>query len=327
MVIQTDFQLVPVRGGDGRPDGPADLLQGLPGRVRRAGATSYRFVPGPAGAPTVVLLHGWTSTADVTWHGVYGPLSRHFSIIAPDLRGHGVGPRGGSRSRLTDVATDVVGLLQALDPGPVVLVGYSMGGAAAQIVARQRQDLLLGMVVCASASPLCSSRSARLGSALLRVASRLGAAVPDPPLRLLASAVMRILFGDTDFERWVRARTSCHSWSEVLSLGADVVSFDSRGWIGELDVPSAVVVTTADRFVSPRRQHLLATSLDAPAVCVDGDHSICLARPVEFAEALRRACHSVVQLTGDRSPSALTVPPVGEAVADDLDDDDVERTA
>ncbi|HET6965190.1 MAG TPA: alpha/beta hydrolase [Acidimicrobiales bacterium] len=324
MVIHTDFEQVPVRVGDDRSDGPSDgpsdspsdLVQGLPGRVCRAGATSYRFVPGPDGAPTVVLLHGWTSTADVTWHGVYGPLSRHFSIIAPDLRGHGVGPRG-RRSRLTDLASDVVNLMQALDPGPVVLVGYSMGGAAAQIVARQRPDLLLGMVVCASASPLCSSRAARLGSALLRVGSRLGALVPDTPLRLLASAVMRVLFGDTDFERWVRARTSRHSWSEVLSLGADVVSFDSRGWIGDLEVPSAVVVTTADRFVSPRRQHLLATSLEAPAVCVDGDHNLCLARPVEFAEALRRACHSVVH---------LTVPPMGEGAEGDVEGD-VERTA
>lgn len=39
----------------------------------------------------------------------------------------------------------------------------------------------------------------------------------------------------------------------------------------------------------------MATSLHAPALCVDGDHSVCLARPVEFAEALLRACRSVLE--------------------------------
>ncbi len=263
----------------------------------------YRFVPGPEGAPTVVLLHGWTSTADVTWHGVYGALSQHFSVIAPDLRGHGHGLRDRSGGRLTDVASDVVRLMQALDIGPAILVGYSMGGAAAQILARERPDLLLGMVVCASASPVCGSRAGRFGSVLLRAGSKLATAVPDAPLRVLASGVMRVMFGNTDFERWVRARTARNRWSDVLGIGADLLSFDSRGWISALEVPSAVVVTTADRFISPRRQHLLATSLDALAVYVDGDHSICMARPALFADALLRACRSVVLAHGGRLPS------------------------
>lgn len=261
----------------------------------------YRLAPGPDGAPTVVLLHGWTSTADVTWHGIYEPLTRHFSVVAPDLRGHGCGPRGAGRHPLTDmpalddVASDVIALIDALGAGRVILVGYSMGGAAAQIVARRRPDLLSGMVLCASASPVCDSRTTRFGSALLRLGARLAAVVPATAMRLLAAAVMRLMFGDSEFERWVRARTSRNRWSAVLSLGADLLSFDSRRWIGRLDIPSAVVVTTADRFVSPRRQHLMATSLHAPALCVDGDHSVCLARPVEFAEALIQACRSVLE--------------------------------
>lgn len=217
----------------------------------------YRFAPGPDGAPTVVLLHGWTSTADVTWHGIYEPLARHFSVVAPDLRGHGRGPRHPGRHRLTDmpqlsdVASDVIALIEGLDVGRVILVGYSMGGAAAQIVARRRPDLLKGMVLCASASPVCDFRTSRVGSPLLRLGARLAAVVPAEAMRLLAAAVMRLLFGDSEFERWVRARTSPNRWSAVLSLGADLLSFDSRGWIGQLDIPSAVVVTTAAASCRP----------------------------------------------------------------------------
>ena|SRR5579875_3899197 len=290
MIVRTDVESAGVPyGGSAKP-----LPPGYHAELGDAGSVFYRYAQGPTGAPTVVLLHGWTSTADVTWHGVFNLLSRHYSVIAPDLRGHGHGPSGSKGSRLPHVASDVAGLIDALGIGPVILVGYSMGGAAAQIVARERPDLLLGMVICASASPVCSSRAGRLGSALLRAGSMLARPIPDLPLSLFASAVMRVLFGNSEFERWVRSRTARNIWSEVLSLGADMVSFDSRDWIGALRVPSAVVVTTADRFVSPHRQHLLATSLDAPALCVDGDHSICLAHPVVFGEALLQACDSVI---------------------------------
>lgn len=277
-------------------------LESLPLGVRAtvpgAGSMFYRYLPGPVATPdppTVVLLHGWTSTADVTWHGVYGPLSRHYRVVAPDMRGHGLGPRGRRRARLADAAADVVGLMEALDLGPALLVGYSMGGVVAQIVARNRPELLSGLVVCASASSVCEPHTGWFASAALRVASLLSSAVPDGPLNVLISAVMRLAFGDSEFERWARSRTARHRWSEVLSLGADLVRFDSRPWVADLAVSSSVVVTAADRLVAPHRQHLLATSLDAPAVCVDGDHSICLARSTVFADALVRACRSVLR--------------------------------
>ena len=60
-------------------------------RVRLAGrgTTFVREVPGPPGAPTVVLLHGWFASGGLNWYRVFGPLSEHFRVIAPDLRGHG----------------------------------------------------------------------------------------------------------------------------------------------------------------------------------------------------------------------------------------------
>ncbi len=69
-----------------------------------------------------MLLHGWTSTADLTWHGVYGRLSEDFSVIAPTCgatspRGTNRKPRyrGGPRNRLwwahRDSAVDLQWLL------------------------------------------------------------------------------------------------------------------------------------------------------------------------------------------------------------------------
>ena len=264
----------------------------------------YRFTPGPPGAPTVVLLHGWTSTAEVTWHGVFDRLSEHYQVLAPDLRGHGRGPYGTGDAALDDVASDVIGFIESRRAGPAILVGYSLGGVIAQIVARARPDLLRGVVLCASASRVCDARTGRLGSVVLGASSRVVAAVPDRVVRLMASGVMRFLFGNSDFERWSRARTSSHSWSEVLSIGADLFAFDSRPWIEELTVPAAVVITTSDRFVSPEDQRLLARAIGAPEVSVDGDHSICLAQPDLFADALLEACDRVRSSESDLSATA-----------------------
>ncbi|NBR76801.1 MAG: alpha/beta hydrolase, partial [Actinobacteria bacterium] len=55
----------------------------LPGR----GRTFVREVAGPAGAPTVILLHGWTATADLNWFTCFETLGRHFRVLAPDHRG------------------------------------------------------------------------------------------------------------------------------------------------------------------------------------------------------------------------------------------------
>ena len=61
--------------------------------------------PRPPNAPTVLLLHGWTATADLNWFGVYETLGRHFRVVAMDHRGHGLGIRTRKPFRLADCAT------------------------------------------------------------------------------------------------------------------------------------------------------------------------------------------------------------------------------
>ncbi|MBO0728737.1 MAG: alpha/beta hydrolase, partial [Acidimicrobiaceae bacterium] len=101
-------------------------------------------------SPTVLLLHGWTSTAALNWFRCFGPLSREFRVVAPDQRGHGRGIRSWRPFRLEDCADDMAALVRALGTGPVILAGYSMGGPIAQLVWRRHPDVVRGMVLCAT---------------------------------------------------------------------------------------------------------------------------------------------------------------------------------
>ena len=81
--------------------------------------------------PTLLLLHG-TGAATHSWRGLMPLLAAHFTVVAPDLPGHGftVGrPVGGSA--MPAMARAVGDLLQALDLAPAAIVGHSAGAAVA----------------------------------------------------------------------------------------------------------------------------------------------------------------------------------------------------
>jgi pimeloyl-ACP methyl ester carboxylesterase len=126
------------------------------------GRTFVREVAGPPGAPTVILLHGWTATADLNWFTCFAPLGEHFRVLAPDHRGHGRGIRPNGGFRLTDCADDVAAIADVFGVNTFIPVGYSMGGAIAQLVALRHEARTRGLVLAATAGYFASSRDERL---------------------------------------------------------------------------------------------------------------------------------------------------------------------
>ncbi len=77
--------------------------------------------------PPLLLLHG-TGASTHSWRCLAPLLARHFSVVAPDLPGHGfTGPA--PRSSLPAMAAAVAALLAALACEPVLVVGHSAGAA------------------------------------------------------------------------------------------------------------------------------------------------------------------------------------------------------
>src|SRR6266436_7210550 len=126
------------------------------------GTTFVREVAGPPGAPTLLLLHGWVASAGLNWFRTFEPLREHFNIVAPDLRGHARGLKTRKIFRLADCADDCAATLVELENGPVIAVGYSMGGPVAQLLWRRHRDLVSGLVFCATSAGFMPNRSQRL---------------------------------------------------------------------------------------------------------------------------------------------------------------------
>lgn len=81
--------------------------------------------------PAVVLLHG-SGSATHSWRDLAPILARDFTVVAPDLPGHGfTDTPGGDGLSLNGMAREIGGLLDALEVKPVAVVGHSAGAAVA----------------------------------------------------------------------------------------------------------------------------------------------------------------------------------------------------
>src|SRR5438067_7824302 len=103
------------------PPGSAVLL---PGR----GETFARVTSEPTDRTPVLLLHGWTASADTNFFPLYPELDGARRIIALDHRGHGRGMRPEEPFSLEACADDAAALVRQLGIERVVVAGYSMGG-------------------------------------------------------------------------------------------------------------------------------------------------------------------------------------------------------
>jgi pimeloyl-ACP methyl ester carboxylesterase len=281
-----------VRQVPGESATPVTRLVELPGR----GTTRVWECAGPRGAETLVLIHGATFTAELNWREVFAPLGRHFRIVAADLRGHGDGIRTGSRFRLEDCADDVAALAGVLGIGRFAAVGYSMGGMVAQLLYRRHAALVSGLVLCSTACDVRGSPAEQL-AALAAPAVAAGLQW-NPVLHLVSAAVLgAVLLGGVDDPAtgiWARAQLSRTTLATAVSAIWAVCEFTSSSWISQVDVPTAVVITTRDHIVPPGRQLELARAVPGASVHeVDAGHGACVNAPQLFARALLEACWSV----------------------------------
>jgi magnesium chelatase accessory protein len=87
--------------------------------------------------PPLLLVHG-TGAATHSWSGLAPLLAQHFTVIAPDLPGHGFTQTPAShRLSLPGMAADLKELMRAMDVEPVIAAGHSAGAA---ILARMCLD-------------------------------------------------------------------------------------------------------------------------------------------------------------------------------------------
>jgi 3-oxoadipate enol-lactonase len=251
--------------------------------------------------PPVLLLHGWIATADVNWFGAYRELTwAGHRVLAIDHRGHGRGLRPLVPFRLADCAADAAGVLRTLDVGPAIVVGYSMGGVIAQLIARDHSDVLAGLIVSGTAQHWQDQELRRYWRSM----GLFGTGLALFPARFWTHGFKRVGFGEGAFAAWLQSELLRHSARDIAEAGRELGRFDSRPWLRRLNVPTAVVLTSQDDAVAPRKQRELAAVLEAPTFEAPINHLEIMTRPERYNPALLEALQSVCADAGARSPAA-----------------------
>lgn len=290
-----------IRDTGGRIEPPAPALPD--GRVLllpQRGTTLVREIPGPPGAPTVVLLHGWTVTADLNFFPAYPALAEHFRVITIDHRGHGQGIRSLDQFRLEDCADDVAVLLHEMNVSAAHVVGYSMGGAIAQLLWHRHPHLVRGLVLCSTARAFNVSKGEAIsffGLAGLAAFSRMA---PDQARAWMTEQFIQRK--GRSYQAWALEQVRENDITKMLEAGHAIGQFSSRPWIGDVRVPSAVIVSLQDRTVPAGRQLRLAESIpNASIYRVAAGHDACFAAADLWVAALICALQDVEHRASDNA--------------------------
>jgi 3-oxoadipate enol-lactonase len=221
-------------------------------------------------------------------------------VVVFDQRWHGQGISA-PRFLLEDCADDVAALADALGVGTFVPVGYSMGSAVAQLVWRRHPHRLDGLVLGAAPTGWWNGVTwERVGAGVL--AALIEAFSPRPGLPRPAAAD-----GEShvrDDLQWVLGQLRSTSPGGIVRAVAETTRFDSTSWVGQIDVPTSVLIPLRDRAVPPRHKFWLANQIpEAHVVTVDAGHTCSMMQSDQFVAALRKAVDSVRRRIDSKSGS------------------------
>lgn len=215
---------------------------------------------GPSAGVPILLVHGLAGASLTEWYQVAPKLAVARRVIMIDHRGHGLSAMGDTRFEVEDDADDFAGVLDELGVGQVDVVGYSMGGLIAQSFARRHPGRVRKLALLATfANHSRAYRWARrIGAFLARGWERL-TGVGTPEVRsgyLIARHAV-----EPRHARWMWRETQRRSIESGAQATFALLRFDSREWIGRLDVPTLVLFPSSDFLVPPQWQRDLAAAI------------------------------------------------------------------
>lgn len=288
-------------------------IEGEPRSIRSADGTElHAEVFGPADAPLLVLIHGWTETLQI-WTYEIRELAGDFRIVAYDLRGHGKSARAVDDDYAIErFGEDVEAVLAASlrDGERAIVAGHSLGGMSIaawadrhDVPARAGGAALLftgvgGLLAAQLLIPVPAF--ARVISEPIARSSFLGNRAPLPRMSTpIGDAITRyIAFGPDASPAQIafveRMIASCPP-DVRAAVGLATAEIDLYRALARLTVPTLVMDGDVDRLTPPSHARRIAAELPNLHALIElprTGHMGPIERPTEVAEALRALAHA-----------------------------------
>jgi magnesium chelatase accessory protein len=289
------------------PGPPVDrgvLPAGWPNRdasrfVRAAGLSWHVQVMGSG--PVALLLHG-SGGATHSWRGVAPLLASRFTVVAPDLPGHGfTGVPASRRMSLVGISDAVAALLAELGVRPVLGVGHSAGAPVLMRMALDRRVELGALVgINAALAPPPGLYSSLLAPAVGWLATSApvaqlaaSAAARDGVVRSLLRSTGTAL-DDAQVARYEALFRSAPRVGAVLTMMANWELGPLQRDLPRLGVPTTLIAATDDAWVPPSVARDAARRLpNATVVPTTGGHLVHEVRAADVVEMIATALNAL----------------------------------
>lgn len=259
---------------------------------------SYRMA---GEGPAILLIHGIAGSS-TTWKSVMPALADSYTVIAPDLLGHGRSAKPRGDYSLGAYASGIRDLLTVLDHERVTLIGHSLGGGVAMQFAYQFPEWAERLVLVASGG-LGREVSPLLKAVTLPGAEYVLPVLLHPRIREVAEWPGRAAHrfgwrpGDSLTEVW-RSYTTLtdrqgqhafvHTVRSVIDLAGQRVSAHDRLYLAEA-VPTMIVWGDNDRIIPVDHAYRAAEAIPGARLeIIEGaGHFLPWSHPAPFLEVLR----------------------------------------
>jgi pimeloyl-ACP methyl ester carboxylesterase len=242
----------------------------------------------------LVLVHG-AGTSGAIWRRTMPLLAGERRVVAPDLPGYGGSPAAGPGFALEEVSDRLAaGLADAGVPAPYDLVGHSMGGAIAILLAARHPERVRRLILVAPAGLAALPRVAAgfLGAvAAPFAAARRTVATPLAGNALVRRLALAGVARDGARVPAEHARAVLASSAGATRIGpglASAAAADLRHALADVRAPLGLVWGEHDPVIPPRRIDVIRGARPdvALAVVPDTAHAPMLERPEAFCAAL-----------------------------------------
>ena len=240
--------------------------------------------------PPVVLLHG-LMTSGACWTPLARALEENYDVVMPDARGHGNSSVPADGYYYDNLATDVLSLIELLGLATPVLIGHSMGGMTAAVVANRNPKRIRGLIL---ADPCFLTPQRQHEVHKSDVAAQHQRNLNRSKEDFLAELKFRHSHRSHELiELLVQARfqTSMHAFQVLTPPNPDYVQL-----IMALDIPSLLVIGDVDPVVSPSVASELARlnqRLEVAQIAEAG-HGIIYDQPERFSAHVKSFLHSLI---------------------------------
>jgi len=239
--------------------------------------------------PPLVLLHG-LMLSGACWAPLARTLEKDYDVIMPDARGHGYSSAPNQGYHYDNLATDVVNLIDTLGLSSPVLLGHSMGGMTATVVASLWSGRLRGLIL---ADPTFLTpqlqREVHESDVVDQHRQMLNRSKED---YLTEARVRHSHRSQEIIELFAQARfqTSIHAFEVLTPPNPDYIQL-----INTLDIPSLLIIGDHGSIISTQMAtELVNLNQHLEVIQISGaGHAVPFDQPEHFSSVVQNFLHSV----------------------------------